>query len=149
LGTFSAMQILFKTGSTVDPAERKITVRLAPRPPRVQDRDLAAARDQANRLIGEPVSIKWESQSWTVTRDELAALLPYPAGRGGMSAYLTRDALLARATSVAREVERLPSWPKDSSGKPRQVDIPSTASSLWLQASTIPTNRIAEVVLEP
>ena len=28
---------------------------------------VAAARDQANRLIGEPVIMRWESLTWTVT----------------------------------------------------------------------------------
>ncbi len=147
LGTFAGMQILFKSGATLDPAERKVTVRLAPRAPRVSDRELTAARDLANRLIGEPVVMRWDGLSWTITRDELAGMLRYQSGNGGMTAYLARDALLARASAIARDVERHPQAPKDATGKPRPVDVPATASALWLQASQVATERVANVVL--
>jgi vancomycin resistance protein YoaR len=147
LGTFSAMQALFKIGAPAGADERKVTVRLTTRPPRVQDVQLAAARDQANRLIGEPVIMRWESLTWTVTREELAAMLRYQTAGTGMTAYLARDALLARATTIARDLERQPQLPRDATGKPRTVDVPATASNLWIQASTVERNRAAEVVL--
>jgi hypothetical protein len=148
LGTFGPMQALFRQSTPTAPDERKVTVRLAPRPARVQDRDLAPARDQANRLIGEPVTLRWEALSWIVSREELAGMLRYQTVGGATSAYLTRDALLARATSIARELERHPQAPKDAEGDPRKVDIPATASALWIQASTVERNRAATVVLE-
>lgn len=154
LGTFSGLQILFKNGSTIDPTERKVTLRLAPRPPRVTDGELTAARDLATRLIGEPVVLRWEGTSWTVTRDDLAGMLRYqnlgPTGPTGgpITAYLARDALLARAGAIARDVERHPQAPKDTAGKPRPVDVAATASALWIQASQVPANRTADVVLQ-
>jgi hypothetical protein len=148
-GTFSAVQALFRPGATAAGDERKVTVRIAPRPAGVQDRDLAAARDQANRLIGEPVILRWEALNWTVSRDELAAMLRYQTGSGGTSAYLTRDGLIARATTIARDLERHPQAPKGAGGAPRKVDIPATASALWIQASTVERNRSAQVELEP
>lgn len=147
--TFGAVQALFRPGATAAGDERKVTVRIAPRPAGVQDRDLAAARDQANRLIGEPVILRWEALNWTVSRDELATMLRYQTGSGGTSAYLTRDGLIARATTIARDLERHPQAPKGAGGAPRKVDIPATASALWIQASTVERNRNAQVELEP
>ena len=149
LGTFGAMQALFRPGTATNPEERKVTVRIAPRPARVQDRDLAPARDQANRMIGEPVTMRWGALNWTVTRDELASMLRYQGSAGSTSAYLTRDALLTRATAIARDLERHPEAPKGADGAPRKVDIAATASALWIQASTVERNRSAQVVLEP
>ena len=149
MGTFTAMQALFRPGATAAGDERKVAVRSAPRLAGVQDRELIPARDQANRLIGEPVTLRWEALNWTVSRDELALMLRYQTGSGGTSAYLTRDGLLARATTIARDLERHPQGPKDAAGAPRKVDIPATASALWIQASTVERNRAAQVVLEP
>ncbi len=149
LGTFGAMQAFFRPGTATNPEERKVTVRIAPRPARVQDRDLAPARDQANRMIGEPVMMRWGALNWTVTRDELASMLRYQGSAGSTSAYLTRDALLTRATAIARDLERHPEAPKGADGAPRKVDVPATASALWIQASTVERNRSAQVVLEP
>ncbi|HEX2033506.1 MAG TPA: peptidoglycan binding domain-containing protein, partial [Chloroflexota bacterium] len=148
LATFSAMQIIFKNGSAIDPADRKVLVRTAARPPRVQDQHLIPARDMANRLIGEPVTLRWNQLSWTVTRDELAAMLRYQPTNSGQTAYLAREGLISKATAVARELERHPSGPRDSAGNPRTVDIPATASALWLQASTAGAERVATIVLE-
>jgi hypothetical protein len=146
LGTFGPVQGVFKSG-VADPAARTVVVRLAPRPARVQDRDLAPARDQANRLIGEPVTLRWQGLSWTVSRDELAGMLRYqPTANGGTSAYLARDALLAKATAIGHELEGNPQGPKDPEGKPRVLDVPATASALWIQASTVDHNRAADVV---
>jgi vancomycin resistance protein YoaR len=146
MSTFSAMQVLFRAGATTDAAERRVTVRLAARPPRVQDRDLAAARDMANRLVGEPVEVRWQDATWTLTRDELAGMLRYQSTREGVSAYLTRDGLLAKAAAIAREAERHANVPKDSKGKPLLVDVTATAASIWQQASTVASNRMASVV---
>jgi hypothetical protein len=146
LGTFAAMQVLFRGGATTDQAERRVTVRLTTRPPRVHDRDLAPARDMANRLIGEPVVVRWLESSWTVTSDELAAMLRYQTTRDGLSAYLTRDGLLAKAGAIAREAERQPGALKDSKGALLPVDVPATASAIWQQASTVARNRVAAVV---
>jgi hypothetical protein len=146
LGTFAAVQVLFRSGQPADPAERRVTVRLAPRPPRVQDRELAAARDTANMLIGEPVNVRWNNVAWLVSRDELAGMLRYQQGREGLTAYLTRDGLLAKATAIAREAERLPNAPTDSTGQPLPVDVPATAAAIWQQASTVAGNRAATLV---
>ncbi|MGH2367861.1 MAG: hypothetical protein ACRDI2_06660, partial [Chloroflexota bacterium] len=149
LGTFSAMQILFRSGSTVNPDERRVAVRLAPRPARVQDGDLARARDMANLLIGEPIVVRWENVTWTITRDELAGMLRYQSGSGGLTAYLTRDGLLAKAEAIARDLQGRPEAPKDAEGNTRSVDVPATASAIWLQASTAATNRVADVAFVP
>jgi hypothetical protein len=150
LGTFAGMQVLFRNGSPTDPAERRVTVRLAPRPPRVQDRELAAARETANLLIGEPVTVRWEEVSWIVSRDELAGMLRYQQGRDGLTAYLTRDGLLAKAGEIARQAERLATRPTDTAGQPLPVDVPNTAAAIWQQASTVAANRTATVVwVEP
>ena len=144
--TFAELQLLFRSGMPAEPDARVVTVRLAPRPPKVHDQDLAAARDTANKLIGEPITVRWRSTTWVVTRDELAGMLRYQTGRDGVMAYLTRDGLLAKASAIAEEARRLPDAPRDSNGQPLPVDVPATASAIWMQASTVPANRVAEVV---
>jgi vancomycin resistance protein YoaR len=129
-----------------DEADRRVTVRLAPRAPRVVDADLASARDQANTLIGEPITVQWQDARWTVTRAELAGMLRYQQAGGQLSAYLTRDGLLAKAAAIAREAERRPDAPRDSQGRVLPVDVPATAAAIWQQALTKGTNRVAEVV---
>ncbi|MBI3973694.1 MAG: peptidoglycan binding domain-containing protein [Chloroflexi bacterium] len=146
LATFSALQIMFRSGMPAEPAERKVTVRLAPRAPRVRDQELAAARDTANQLIGEPIAVRWKDATWTVTRDELAGMLRYQSTNAGLSAYLTRDGLIAKASAIAQEAERRPDAPRDSEGKPLPVDVLATASNIWQQASTVPAGRVDEVV---
>ena len=146
MATFAAMQVLFRAGQPADPAERRVTVRLALRPPRVQDRDVAAARDTANLLVGEPVIVRWQDAAWTITRDELASMFRYQPAGDGVMAYLTRDGLLAKASAIAREAERRPDAPKDRAGKPLPVDVPATAAAIWQQASTAAANRVAGVV---
>jgi hypothetical protein len=146
MATFAAMQVLFRAGQPADPAERRVTVRLAPRPPRVQDRDVAAARDTANLLVGEPAIVRGQDAAWTITRDELASMFRYQPAGDGVMAYLTRDGLLAKAGAIAREAERRPDAPKDRAGKPLPVDVPATAAAIWQQASTAAANRVAGVV---
>ncbi|HEV2121920.1 MAG TPA: peptidoglycan binding domain-containing protein, partial [Chloroflexota bacterium] len=107
--TFAALQTVFQSEPQAVAPERRLTVRLASRPPTVRDVDLAPARDQANQLIGEPIILRWKDRSWTVTRDELVAMLRYQQDRNGrQSAYLSRDGLIAKAQAVAREAERSP-----------------------------------------
>jgi vancomycin resistance protein YoaR len=146
LGTFSGMQLLFRSGVPTNPDERRVTVRLAPRPPKVQDRDLTAARDMANLLIGEPVTLRWGSASWVVTRDELVSMLRYQNGASGLSAYLTRDGLIAKATAIAGEARQRPDAPKDYEGNALPVDVDNTAGTIWLLASTRGSSRSGDVV---
>jgi len=127
--------------------ERRVTIRLAPRRPRVFDLDLAPAQDQANVLIGEPVTVRWQSLSWTVTRDELVGMLRYQTDRTGkLSAYLSRDGLIAKAAQIAREVERNPLAPRSSQGDVLPLDVPSTAAVIWQLASSPGGPRADEIV---
>jgi hypothetical protein len=123
-----------------------VTLRLAPRSPKVQDKDLAAARDQANQLISEPIMLRWNDASWTVTRAELADMLRYQSSSSGLMAYLTRDGLLAKAQAIATEAQRRPDAPHDSKGALLPLDVPRTASVIWQLASTTPTNRVSDIV---
>ena len=139
--TFALMQAALRQSYAAPPAPvterdriepRSVTVRLAPRRPRVLDTDLAPAQQQANVLIEEPVTIRWLTTTWTVTRDELSNMLRYQTGRDGkLSAYLTRDGLVAKATAIAREAERSALAPRDSAGKLLPVDVLSTAGAIW------------------
>ena len=134
-------------GATVEAADRRVTVRLAPRRPRVVDADLAQARDQANMLIGEPVLLRWKDTTWTVTRDELADMLRYQPGPGGrLTAYLTRDGLIAKANAIAREANRRSDAPRASDGSLLPLDVNATAGVLWQLASTLSRGRVGEIL---
>lgn len=146
LGTFAGIQTLFRSGVPSDPAERLVAVRLAARPVRVRDRELEKARDTANLLIGEPVTLRMQGAAWVVTRDELAGMLRYQPSSDGLMAYLTRDGLLAKATAVAREAERQPGATRSSTGQVLPVDVAATAAVIWHQASTVPVNRTGDIV---
>jgi hypothetical protein len=126
--------------------DRRVTLRLAPRSPKVQDKDLAPARDQANGLIGEPIALHWKDATWTVARSELADMLRYQPANGVLMAYLTRDGLLAKAQAIAGEAERRPDAPRDSQGNVLPLDVPRTAAVIWELASTSPSNRSGEIV---
>ena len=147
-GTFAAVQALFRSTSPAAPEERRVTVRLAPRPPRVSDLDLARARDEANQLIDQPVTLRWKDATWTVSRDELVGMLRYQPGRDGkLTAYLTRDALLTRAGAIAREADRRPDAPRASDGSALPADVAQIAGVIWQLASTARDGaRAAEVV---
>ena len=126
---------------------RVVTVRVAPRRPRVLDTDLAPAQQLANTLIEEPVTMRWLNSTWTVTRDDLHNMLRYQPGRDGkLTAYLSRDGLLAKATAIAREAERSPLAPRSSWGELLPVDIPYTAVAIWDAARGTGTGRVAELV---
>jgi hypothetical protein len=145
LATFAPMQIALR--SPADAPERRVTVRLARRPPTITDLDLAPARDLANQLIGEPIMLRWKDRTWTVTREELVAMLRYHTGSDGkLTAYLTRDGLLAKAQAIASEAERHPEAPRKPNGEVLPLDIPATAAAIWAMATTAPANRAAEVV---
>ncbi|HET6319614.1 MAG TPA: hypothetical protein VFG86_24410, partial [Chloroflexota bacterium] len=127
--------------------QRRVTVRLAPRRPRVLDLDLAPAEQQANLLIGEPVLLRWQNLSWTVSRDELANMLRYQTGRDGkLSAYLSRDGLIAKATQIAREAERSLLAPRSSQSEVLPLDVPNTAAVIWQLASNVDSGRAGEIV---
>ena len=133
--------------SDAERESRRVTVRLAPRRPRVVDTDLALAQQQANVLIEEPVMIRWQSSTWTVTRDELHNMLRYQPGRDGkLTAYLSRDGLLAKATAIAREAERNPQAPRSTWGELLPVDIPYTAVAIWNAAQSAGTGRSSDLV---
>ena len=150
-GTFALMQAALRASllapSDAERAPQRVTVRLAPRRPRVLDADVAQAQAEANRLIEEPVSIRWLNTTWTVTRDELNNMLRYQPGRDGkLTAYLSRDGLLAKATAIAREAERSPRAPRTSWGEPLPVDIPNTALAIWNAAQAPNNARAGELV---
>jgi len=92
------------------------------------------------------VAVRWKGATWTVTRAELADMLRYQNGSAGLTAYLTRDGLLAKAQAIAAEAERRPDAPRDAHGQVLPLDVPATASAIWLQASTAPANRSADLV---
>lgn len=145
--TYNAVLAIFRSPQITDPAERRVTVRVSPRAPRVSDLDLALARDQANGLIGEPIQLRWQDQTWTVSRDELADMLRYQPGRDGkLTAYLTRDGLLAKAGAIARELERGTTAPRGRDGQVLPLDIPATAGAIWEMASTRVSGRVTAVV---
>lgn len=158
-GTFALMQAALRQGyaafsQTATPAqldreraEQRITVRLAARRPRVLDTDLALAQQQANVLIEEPVTLRWLDSTWTVTRDELNNMLRYQPGRDGrLTAYLSRDGLIAKATAIAREAERNPRAPRSSWGELLPVDIANTAAAIWEMAQAPTSARVGAVV---
>ena len=150
-GTFAVMQAALRASYLAPPDAEKtpqrVTVRLAPRRPRVVDTDLALAQAQANTLIEEPVAIRWLNNTWTVTRDELNNMLRYQPGRDGkLTAYLSRDGLLAKATAIAREAERNPRAPRSSWDELLPVDIPNTARAIWNAAQAPLSARSGDVV---
>jgi len=113
------------------------------------DADLAAAQEQANVLIGEPITLRWLNLTWNVSRDELNNMLRYqPALDGKLTAYLSRDGLLAKAASIAREAERSPLAPRNSYGELLSVDVQYTAAVIWQIASTAASApaRVGELV---
>lgn len=146
LGTFVGMQVLFRSAQPADPAERRVLVRLAARTPGVTDAMLLPIRDLGNVLIGEPVTVRALSTSYTVTRPELADMLRFPNARDSGSAYLARDVLLARVGAIAAEIQRRGDTPRDAQGRPQPVDVPATAAALWQRASDLATNRVIDVV---
>gem|GEM_PF-6349451 len=145
--TAVAVQALFRPGSPVDPEERRVTVRVAPRAPRVADLDLAPARDFANVLVSEPVLVRWRDTSWAVSRDDLAAMLRYQAGQNGrLMAYLTRDGLIAKAGAIASEANRRSDVPRGADGNVLPLDVPQTAGVIWEASGRLGSGRTGEVV---
>lgn len=145
--TAAAVQALFRTGAPVDPAERRVTVRVAPRAPRVTDLDLAPARDLANVLVSEPVLVRWRDASWAISRDDLAGMLRYQPGQNGkLMAYLTRDGLIAKAGAIASEANRRSDVPRGVDGNLLPLDVPQTAGVIWEAANRAGVGRTAEVV---
>ncbi|HET7770197.1 MAG TPA: hypothetical protein VFN74_15585, partial [Chloroflexota bacterium] len=73
-------------------------------------------------------------------------MLRYQPGRDGkLTAYLTRDGLLAKATAIAREAERHPSAPRSSWGDVLPVDVPYTALAIWNAAQVSGSPRVGEL----
>ena len=104
---------------------------------------------QVNTVEREPITLRWLNLTWNVSRDELNNMLRYqPALDGKLTAYLSRDGLLAKAASIAREAERSPLAPRNSYGELLSVDVQYTAAVIWQIASTAASApaRVGELV---
>jgi hypothetical protein len=134
--------------STLDPAARVVPLPVGPLAPRLSETRLAPARDQAERLIGKPVVVRDAFQEWSITPDELAAMLKTQDSGGQISAYLGRDLLLAHVERIAREAEARTgaNAVRDAAGRPAKVDRLLTASAVWAAAQADqPEQRVADL----
>jgi vancomycin resistance protein YoaR len=88
-----------------DPDVTYVELQIAEQYPSVGAAELAAAKAQADVLLGSPISITFEELHWDLTPKQLATMATI-AGTDGVR--MDRTAVTAWATSIAKEVKQEP-----------------------------------------
>lgn len=119
-------------------SERVVRVGLVARPPRVTESALVAARDAANLLIGRPVVVRSPVGDWTITVDELIAMLRFQGTPPSLAPFLSRERLVERIEAIAREADTRAAAAalRSDAGGPRRADVLMTAAAAWASAQT-------------
>lgn len=122
--------------ATASPSLRVIDVPVTTRRPNVVAADLMSVKSLIDRLVGEPIRVRWNDASWDVVPNDLVDHLRIGVDQNKRpTAYLSRDGLIEVSGRIARLAERLPDAPRDKAGDVLPVDVPRTAAAVWAAAN--------------
>ena len=122
--------------ATASPSLRVIDVPVTIRRPNVVAADLMSVKSLIDRLVGEPIRVRWNDASWDVVPNDLVDHLRIGVDQNKRpTAYLSRDGLIEVSGRIARLAERSPDAPRDKAGAVLPVDVPRTAAAVWAAAN--------------
>lgn len=104
--TVAAMQAALRPGQSSTPASpaRIVAAVTQPVAPELAEAKLTAAKAQAEKITGGPLTARYGARTWTVAREELPGMLLFSESVNGIVPYLSRNKVMERLQPFADEL---------------------------------------------